>query len=324
MQYHCKDCRKYFSIDYTKKEKLWIKYIDGLSVRKLADQLGTTKSQTQRQLNTELDSLPENTYLSSTLCDPRKWSGTAIVDGKYVKVKRYKKKIPFIYLVDYETHDIVCGVLAPSENTHVFMKLFRLAKTVNYPLELLVTDNVLETIGYPAKYHYKGVKIQLCLNHYVENLRKILKVRSDTTYSVFFEEVVSLLRKREETRKQKHHRWKHIFGAFVDDPLLEQIMLDIHAKRDFLFLYTHYSELPQSNNLIELFNSHLEGRLKTIKGFNSFTNAERFLNAWMVRRRTLPFTDCSARFSFLNGTTSLSQVVREDGDLDDFMKKLRS
>ena len=38
-----------------------------------------------------------------------------IIDGKYIAVKGYDKKIPWIYAVDYLTHDIVHSDVFPSE-----------------------------------------------------------------------------------------------------------------------------------------------------------------------------------------------------------------
>jgi len=67
-----------------------------------------------------MDQLPENTYLSANFCN--RWSGILNIDGKYVKVKGYKKKIPFIYCIDFLTHDIPVGLLAPSENYLTFLK----------------------------------------------------------------------------------------------------------------------------------------------------------------------------------------------------------
>ena len=62
---------------------------------------------------------------------------------------------------------------------------------------------------------------------------------------------------------------------------------------------------PRTNNLIESFNSHLQGRLKTIKGFESFNHAELWLNAYFLRRRTKKFTDCEGKFKSLNGKSSI-------------------
>ncbi|MCX6779279.1 MAG: AAA family ATPase, partial [Candidatus Magasanikbacteria bacterium] len=46
-------------------------------------------------------------------------------------------------------------------------------------------------------------------------------------------------------------------------------------------------------------------RLKTIKGFKSFKHADLWLNAYFVRRRYKPYTDCGEHFKKLNGKRSI-------------------
>ncbi|OGM99246.1 MAG: hypothetical protein A3C71_01175 [Candidatus Yanofskybacteria bacterium RIFCSPHIGHO2_02_FULL_43_15c] len=87
-----------------------------------------------------MNKLPENTWLSREYCN--RWSGRLVVDGKYVKVKGYDKKIPFIYGIDYLSHDIPVGVLAPSENEWAFNKFFNLLHTVRYPLQIVIADDI--------------------------------------------------------------------------------------------------------------------------------------------------------------------------------------
>jgi len=70
--------------------------------------------------------------------------------------------------------------------------------------------------------------------------------------------------------------------------------------------------------LIESFNSHLEGRLSTLKGFESFHHADLWLNGHFLRRRMKPFTDCQSKFRRLNGKTSLSQTKKPGIDLPSF------
>ncbi|MBD3279439.1 MAG: hypothetical protein GF390_01875 [Candidatus Pacebacteria bacterium] len=76
--------------------------------------------------------------------------------------------------------------------------------------------------------------------------------------------------------------------------------------------------MPTTTNLIECFNSHLQGRLKTIKGFESFKHADLWLNAYFLRRRTKKFTDCRGKFRNLNGKTSLFKAKKPGIDLPVF------
>ncbi len=84
-----------------------------------------------------------------------------------------------------------------------------------------------------------------------------------------------------------------------------------------------HRHIPQTTNLIESYNSHLEGRLKTIKGFESFTHADNWLNAYFLRRRLKPFTDCSGKFATLNGTCSMEQTMKFPKKAQDLLKLFR-
>mgnify|MGYP001595800107 CR=1 FL=1 len=91
----CVACQKYFSIDYgPKKEVLWIPYVDGISFRKLGNQHGLSGKQAYQRVIKELQLLPTSIALTREYCEYA--SGILIIDGKYVKVKGYKQKIPWL------------------------------------------------------------------------------------------------------------------------------------------------------------------------------------------------------------------------------------
>ncbi len=258
-----------------------------------------------------MDLLPENTYLSAHYCN--RWSGMLNVDGKYVKVKGYDKKIPFIYGIDFLTHDLPVGVLALSENNQIFLKFFQLLKSINYPLQIVICDNS-EGLKIALQQVYPKAKLQLCQNHYFENLRQLLHTRTDPTYRPFLFEL-------KDAFSPKYHYLKHQaklahvnYKYARNDSILLSVMVDILRREDELFAFKKIKHCPRTNNIIESYNSHLQGRLKTIKGFDSFHSAERWLNAWLIRRRTKNFTDCNVPFKHLNGVCSLSKTIKKDQD----------
>ena len=89
------------------------------------------------------------------------------------------------------------------------------------------------------------------------------------------------------------------------------ILLEMQQRIDVLCAHWYNRDIPQTNNLIEALNSHLEGRLKTIKGFESFEHADSWLNAYFLRRRTKLFTDCINKFKYLNGKSALEVTLKE-------------
>jgi len=112
---------------------------------------------------------------------------------------------------------------------------------------------------------YPEAKIQLCHNHYFENLRQYLSIRTEEKFQPFFYEL-------KEAFKTKHHPKKrqallaHITYKFRNNQTILGIMVDIEKRSDELFAYKQIKGCPSTNNIIESYNSHLNGRLKTIKG----------------------------------------------------------
>ena len=119
-RYQCSFCKKSFAVNHKEKPILWVSHIDGSPFRKLAAQNGISQAKVYRQVENEMNQLPENTYLSATYCNH--WSGILNIDGKYVKIKGQNKKIPFVYCLDFLTHDIPTGILVPSESYQAFLK----------------------------------------------------------------------------------------------------------------------------------------------------------------------------------------------------------
>lgn len=288
--------------------------MDGLSLRSLGLRLGKTYKQVENIVRKELDELITCEYLSQQYTNPHKWSGICCIDGTYIAVGGYDSKIPFVYCVDYLTHDVLCGFLFASENRDAFMKLFRTLKDIGYPLHTVVCDDVLESLGFAMKYHYRGGKIQLCLKHVTDNMKKTLGYPKDKTHEAFIAQVTQYLRKRS---KHKQDEFLSLFGEHESNPLYREVLLNLKGKEPYLFHYLSSKDIPRDNNLIELYNSQLKGRLKTIKGFSSYLSASRFLNAWMIRRRTKAFTDCSKRFCYLNGKQALQLVLQDTISLEE-------
>ena len=287
-------------------------HIDGVPIRKLADERKLSPAQTYEKIINEMDLLPDNTWLTAKYCN--RFCGILIVDGKYVKVKDYKEKIPFIFCLDYLNHDPIVGILATSESEETFLKLFRLLKTCLYPLQIVVCDDRSSLIS-PLKHYYPKAHVQLCQNHYVENIRQQLHIRTSKYHSHFFNSLCLHVFKEHTDDRQLNDALHHLLTKRAEnDPLRQMIVMDIHRRRKELFAYTKVPHCPQNTNLIELYNSHLNGRLKTIKGFKSFDAAERWLNAYLIRRRTKLFTDCETKFKHLNGKCSLQMTLKKQAE----------
>lgn len=249
------------------------------------------------------------------------YCGILLVDGKYVHVKDYKDKIPCIYGIDYLTHDIVHFVLSRGENYQTSLSFFQSLKLLGYPLKALVCDDN-QNFQLACKRVYPKPVIQICHNHYKENIRRNLIIRSDPYYRPFMFEIEKLFSKK-RTLEEFFFVARKILVKFGSDPKCQGILLDIEKRKDVLLAYVLDKQIPRTTNLIECFNSHLEGRLKSIKGFESIHHAKLWFNAYFIRRRLKPFTDCTENFKKLNGKCSLQIALENDSKFRILKQKFR-
>ncbi len=302
-----------FAVDHRSKPPiLWIEHVDGVPLRKLADEQGMSTGAVYRQIKRELCQLPNNNQLTQDYCN--RFCGILIVDGKYVKVRGFRNKIPWIYGMDYLTHDIVVSMLAPSENTVVLTQFFAILKRCRYPLQIVVSDD-REAIAQGLERIYPYGRLQLCHNHYVENIRRQLCIRTDPMHQLFFRALKMSVFDGRHDAESVRAVLRMLFVRFAQtDVVYQSILQAIDIRRTELFSFATIPHCPDNSNLIELYNSHLNGRLKTIKGFKHFESAERWLNAYTIRRRTKPLTDCGPTFKHLNGYCSLARTIKKQAE----------
>jgi len=191
--------------------------------------------------------------------------------------------------------------------SHFFQKLY----DVGYDIHIVVAD---DRAGIKQALHklFPHALLQLCQNHYLENIRVHLRIRGEERYRYFFHSLK--LHVFTEARDEEsvslglaHMLEKHALHS----PKLQDILFDIKERSEVLFQYQSVPHCPNNTNLIELYNSHLNGRLKTIKGFQSFHSAQRWLNAYLIRRRTKLLTDCEGKFKHLNKHCSLELTIKK-------------
>ena len=244
------------------------------------------------------------------------------MDGKYIKVKSYNAKIPFLYGIDYLTHDIPFGDMYTVEDELSFSRFFSRLKELDYVPKVVVADDRGGLKQALCKV-FPYAKLQLCHNHYLENIRKLLKVRTEARYQHFFNSL-KLHVFLEGTNEQRIAQGLvHVMKTHAgQNKLLINILLTIHDRQDVLFNYLQVQDCPNNTNLIELYNSHLNGRLKTIKGFQSLASAKQWLNAYLIRRRTKQLTDCEQKFKYLNKHASLELTIKKQATWPDVLTKL--
>ncbi|MBU2102468.1 MAG: transposase [Candidatus Omnitrophica bacterium] len=284
-------------------------YLDGKPLRKIADKSNCCAATALAKCNKQLRELPHNNDVTKRFCD--RFCGILVVDGKYIAVKGYEKKIPLLWGLDYLSHDIPVYRLAPSESYQSWLKYFGYLKSMRYPMKMVVCDDN-KNIQLAAKYIFPNVLIQLCHNHFMENIRRELHTRTDPTYQRFVWELKEQLFKRKIMIETFRKRSYKLFKKYAKDERIVKQLLKINEYTQELTAANYLRKAPRTTNIIESYNSHLQGRLKTIKGFQSFQSADQWLNGYILRRRIKKFTDCCNKFRYLNGKNSLSKTCKRD------------
>lgn len=300
-------------------KKLLLDHLSGVSFRSLEEKYGLDHTTAYRHCLRRLKELPHCADVTREYCD--RFSGLLLVDGKYISVKGYDRKIPVLYGIDYLTHDIPTYIFSISENYQTCRAFFSSLRLLNYPLQGIVSDDNQNIYQAGLSIYPKAIT-QLCLNHYKQSLRLGLNINTDPTYRPFMKEIEYLFERKRAMPEFIRLAGKVMFRYSHDTRCLG-VMTEIQRRLPQLLAYTNLDGLPMTNNLIESYNSHLEGRLKTIKGFDSFEHADTWLNAYFIRRRLKRFTDCGGRFYSLNGKSSIQMTLKSNLNIDNLSCLIR-
>lgn len=259
----------------------------------------------------ELKKLPDNNQFTHLYCN--RFSSTFVFDGKYFNVINGKDNPDWVLLwgLDYFNHDIPVIVVSPSESFDAWAKFFSFFRILNHYPQLLVGDDN-SNLKMAARLKFPQVRIQTCYNHFKENIRRDLKVRSDETYRPFMKRVESVLDSSNKLSDETFNHWMFcLFRDYKQDPVALNVLTNIEKYKKELLAYRNIPQAPLTTNLIEGMNGHLEQRLKSICSFQSITYAKLWLNGYILKRRYTKFTDCKKRFRYLNGKTGVSMTKKE-------------
>jgi len=104
--------------------------------------------------------------------------------------------------------------------------------------------------------------------------------------------------------------------------IVKKLMADFRESREYLLSYLEHPHLriPNTTNLIEGYNSQLELRLSSIRGFESEATARNYINAWIIKRRFSKFTDCKKHFKHLNGKSPIECAGADISNVRNWIK----
>lgn len=259
----------------------------------------------------ELKKLPNNNQFTFNYCN--KFSQVFLFDGKYFNVAEDKYNWVLLWGIDYFRHDIPVFMIAPSENYQAWRKFFSYFRILTvYPQLLVCDDNV--NLKMAARSAFPQVKVQTCYNHFKENIRRDLHVRSDKTnqYKPFMRRIESVLDSSNKLSDETFNHWMWaLYRDYRNDPICLNILTNIEKYKPELLAYRNISQAPLTTNLIEGMNGHLEARLQKLRSFQTVEHARLWLNGYILKRRFTKFTDCRLKFRHLRGRRGVEQTKKE-------------
>lgn len=284
-RFKCNLCNKSFSLGYTKglslsraeRLRLTRTHLEGrTSMRTLASHSGHSKT-TICDVVHEVTAQCVSAAWIATELKPQ-WGGYLALDGKMIRVwdwaakhwrytkveRRWLHKMSLLLALDLETLDIPSHHLGDEETTIDLVLLLRELKAINYPLKGYITDGNDDIKKAVELVFGRGVPRQLCIRHYLQNLR-------------------AKLGEAKISDRQYHD---------ACTALLVGARPKLLSVPDDLFTYQSVSQLPSTNQQMENLIRYLNLRLKTIGQFHNWRTAKDYCNALTLMRRFIKFTDC--------------------------------
>lgn len=313
----CKSCQKSFSVDpyFLNTKEILNDHLDGFSFRTLARKYNISKSHAWDICHEELKKLPDNNQFTYQYCN--RFSKIFLFDGKYFPVADKKYNWVLLWGIDYFRHDIPVFTIAPAETYQTWARYFSFLRILDLHPQLMVCDDHTG-LKMAARNAFPATKIQTCYNHFKENIRRDLHIRSDQGkhYANFMKRIESILSSSEKIANQTFNTW--LFALYRDyhtDPLCLSILTNIEKYKSELLAYRGISQAPVTTNLIEGMNSHLEARLQAIRSFQTVEHARHWWNGYILKRRLTPFTDTEGKFRFLRGKTGVQMTKKQGVDI---------
>ena len=314
IRYFCKYCTKYFSVNTTwfDQKAILFDHLEGLSFRSLGVKYGISHMKAWRICDEELKKLPNNNQFTHKYCS--RFSKVFLFDGKYFPVANQKYNWVLLWGIDYFRHDIPVFTIAPAETYQTWARYFSFLRILDLHPQLMVCDDDTG-LKMAARNAFPATKIQTCYNHFKENIRRDLHIRSDQgkLYKDFMKRIESILSSSQKIANQTFNTW--LFALYRDyhaDPLCLSILTNIEKYKPELLAYRGISQAPVTTNLIEGMNGHLEARLQKLRSFQSVEHARLWLNGYVLKRRFTKFTDTRGKFRFLRGKTGV-QMTKKQG-----------
>lgn len=309
--------------------------LERASIRILARRYEKSRDTIMKIIRRVVEGLPDSAAIAQKFCPL--WSGILVFDGKVIRVydklsaklkpgtltedeEHWLHKMRWLCGVDHATGDLPHYELADSENKIDLIMYFQTLKSLHYPLKGLVCDgNPL--IPEAARFVYgKGIVLQRCTRHFLEDLRRLLPAEEDDPATrAKLEELITGIKQviaADTLAAAVAANWS--LQQISSHPIARMIMKQFEQTKSDLVAHLLHPELhlPHTTNDIENLFKQLMLRLKSLGRFFHYRYAREYLKAWALLRRFTPFTDCRRKRKHRNGKAPLTLAGCEIKNID--------
>lgn len=274
-----------------------------------------------------------------------RWSGTLLLDGKYLN-----KKQVLLLAIDYGTLDIVAWLVTEQESGESYSVLVDMVRACGYTIRAMVSDGepgllaltqptkqyayrkrypVYHRAGHPvAEPHHpilEGIPHQWCVVHAQRELERRLRLTTNKENREILMPVIhDILFAR--TIHQAERAKNRLSDLTFSTPLVYQRITLWIVKR-WPLLMTHFSvrvhkrKIPRSSNAVENIISYVNTRLKTMRRLRTTASAVPITNLIVVNYRSKCFTNPKNTYHRGKSPLALVTGTKQKFDWMQFIKK---
>lgn len=252
------------------------------------------------------------------------WGHVLSVDGKIIRVfnpgakeyqgtsaeKAAQLKKTWIAGIDVLTKDLPHYKVADGEGKIDMYEYFKtLKEDIGYDLKVLVSDGKPDTQTAVRIVYGIGVGIQLCVRHFIETLKAILREEKIQERAATEGLVMNIWSALNLKRENDCFDALKVLTSTVETRSQKLIVYTLNRHMHELTTHFRFSDeyyVPRYNNDAENLFKQVSLRLKSWNMFRNKENAQRYLSAWALARRFTKFTDCRGDMNRLkNGKAPL-------------------
>ena len=280
-----------------------------------------------------------------------RWSGTLLLDGKYLN-----KRSVLLLAIDYQTLDIVAHLVCEAETEENYIKLIGMIEECGYIIKAIISDGEPSILALtqpkkptfarkgtrtyprpgilPAKEKLPrllGIPHQWCSVHAERELRGYLVKAARIIHmdEMEFEHIQNLIKNilfASTLRKAKKAYLLLLEKAVsTNSRVYQQIPKMISARWNLLTAHHNIRvgrrRIPRSTNAIENVISYLNTRLKTMRKLRTKSSAVPICNLIVINFRTKPLINTKNKLKRGKSPLALASKLNRKFDWITFIKK---